>query len=162
MLRRISTKVGITKSKKEEANGTTNGTTNGVHDGKHSLEKRISSFMPNKASKKTETPDHTASRGDVESSFDQFASLIHAARRPLPSQSGDGAYLDHAEPSGLMQDIKSMGFKDAKTLMEVMRTKATGDLQDDKTYIMERTIQVITPLLRIQTNELTSLSIARC
>ena len=79
----------------------------------------------------------------MESSFEQFAQLIHAARRPLPTQSGDGAYLDHAEPSGFLQDVKALGFKDAKTLMEVMKSKATGELQDDKTYIMERTIQVI-------------------
>lgn len=35
-----------------------------------------------------------------------------------------------------------MGFKDVHTLMDVMKNKATGDLQDDKTYLMEHTIQV--------------------
>ena len=146
MLRRFSTKVGLSKGRKDDTNGmtngTTNGTTNGVADSKPNLEKRRSSFMPIKSSKKAETTDHSASRAEVESTFDQFSQLIHAARSPLPTQSGDGSYVDHAQPSGLMQDLKSMGFKDAKTLMEVMRTKATGDLQDDKTYMMERTIQV--------------------
>ena len=79
--------------------------------------------------------------GDVENSFAQFAQLIHASRRPLPTQSGDGAYLEHKEPSGLMSDMKALGFKDVHTLMDVMKNKATGALQDDKKYLMEKTIQ---------------------
>ncbi len=63
-------------------------------------------------------------------------------RQPLPTQSGDGSYLDHTQPSGLMSDIKAMGFKDVHTLIEVMKTKVKGELQDDKTYMMEQTIQV--------------------
>lgn len=35
-----------------------------------------------------------------------------------------------------MSDVKSLGFKDASTLMQVMKTKATGELQDDKTMLM--------------------------
>ena len=35
-----------------------------------------------------------------------------------------------------------MGFKDVHTLINVMKSKATGELQDDKTYLMEQTIQV--------------------
>lgn len=35
-----------------------------------------------------------------------------------------------------------MGFKDVHTLIDVMKNKATGKLQDDKTYMMEHTIQV--------------------
>ncbi|KAL9103552.1 MAG: hypothetical protein Q9163_001430 [Psora crenata] len=146
MLRRISTKVGLGKGKKEESNDTPNGQTNGVNNSKSTLLKRKSSVIPLTSSKNAETADHTARRGDVESSFAQFAQLIHAARRPLPSQSGDGAYLDQAEPSGLLQDLRAMGFKDVKTMMEVMRTKATGTIQDDKTYIMERTIQLVAGL----------------
>lgn len=55
---------------------------------------------------KKETANHNGSRGDVEESFAQFAQLVHASRRPLPTQSGDGAYLEHAEPSGLLADLK--------------------------------------------------------
>ena len=58
-----------------------------------------------------------------------------------PTQAGDGAYLDHEVPSGLLADIRSLGIKDVKTLAQVMRTKATGELQDDKTMLMERVIQ---------------------
>ena len=41
-----------------------------------------------------------------------------------------------------MSDIKAMGFKDVHTLIDVMKSKAAGELQDDKTYLMEHTIQV--------------------
>lgn len=154
MLRRFSTKFGKSKHDQTDGvngtNGITNGTTNGVDaNGTHTngtsaekpdLDKRRSSFGFRKG-KQTST-DHSASRDDIENSFAQFAQLIHASQRPLPNQSGDGAYLDHKEPSGLMADVKSLGFKDVHTLMDVMKTKATGALQDDKTYIMEKTIQV--------------------
>ena len=161
MLRRFSTKFG--KSRKDdgdavkETNGTTNGSsksaaTNGAYtngtsngasaSGNPGLDKRQSSFgIQTKKAKKAAT-DHSASRGDVESTFAQFAQLIHASQRPLPTQSGDGAYLEHKEPSGLMSDMKALGFKDVHTLMDVMKNKATGALQDDKTYLMEKTIQV--------------------
>lgn len=158
MLRRISTR--FHKSKDSEVNGvngtndvhdgserkstiTNGGSTNGVSAVKPSLEKRRSSFAFKSKSRKPEkeTVDHNASRSDVESSFAQFAQLLHASHRPLPTQSGDGAYLEHSEPSGLVSDIKSLGFKDAHTLMGVMKNKVTGELQDDKTYLMEKTMQ---------------------
>ena len=66
----------------------------------------------------------------------------HTQPRPLPTQTGDGVSLDHTHPSGMMSDIKAMGFKDLHTLMDVMKGKAKGELQDDKTYLMEHTIQV--------------------
>ena len=122
MLRRFSTKIGLSKEKGEQTNGTTNGTSNvvtknrntktngatntnvdGASDSKSMPEKRPTMFSQKS---KKETIDHGASRGDVEDSFAQFAQLVHAAMRPLPTQSGDGAYLEHAEPSGLLADIK--------------------------------------------------------
>ena len=92
--------------------------------------------------KPAEVEHSAAGRAEVESSLKQFGQLIHAARRPLPTQAGDGAYLDEEVSSSLFQDLKSLGFKDVKTLMQVMKTKATGEYQDDKTYLMENVIQV--------------------
>ncbi len=139
MLRRFSSKI-TGKGKNDESNGKVNGSSNGAKAERLNDTRRQSSFPPQQ--KPRETVDHSASRGEVESSFQQFAQLIHASRRPLPTQSGDGSYLDHTEPSGLMQDLKSIGFKDVNTLMQVMKQKKSGGLQDDKTYIMERVIQV--------------------
>ena len=95
-----------------------------------------------KETKAAEHVDHAAERGNVNSTFSQFAQVLHAAQRPLPTQTGDGSYLTKEESSGLLADIKNLGFKDIKTLKEVMENKAKGDLVDDKTYIMERVIQV--------------------
>ena len=139
---------GTTSSNGIQTNGSyANGAeTNGTSNEKPGPTKRGSSF--GFASKKSRTQasapttDHAASRADVENAFAQYAQLIHASRQPLPSQSGDGAYLDHEEHSGLLSDIKALGFKDVHTLMDVMKNKATGDLQDDHTYLMEKTIQV--------------------
>ena len=130
MLRRFSTKIGLSKEKAEQTNGRTNGTSigtsngtsngvskshdtttngatnmnvNGASDAKPVIEKRPTIFSQKS---KKETANHNGSRGDVEASFTQFAQLVHAARRPLPTQTGDGAYLEHAEPSGLLADIK--------------------------------------------------------
>lgn len=139
MLRRFSSK--FSKGKHEGANGVSNGVE------KPEVARRRSSFMPQKKEKEREKPpnnddDHAANRGDVESSFQKFAQLIHASNRPLPTQSGDGAYLDHPEPTGLMQDLKNIGIKDVRTLMELMKTKVKGELNDDKTMLMEHVIQV--------------------
>jgi hypothetical protein len=90
----------------------------------------------------TEQSDHTANRSEVESSFTQFAHLVHAAQRPLPNQSGDGTYIEEKQQhSGLWADLRSLGFKDAKTLAEVMKNTASGALVDDKSMLMERVIQ---------------------
>lgn len=95
MLRKFSTKF---KSRREEANGVNgtngikgaNGTTHGVTNGtngeskeKPALKERHSSFAPFKSKKETSnrSTDHSASRRDVENSFEQFAQLIHASVR---------------------------------------------------------------------------------
>jgi linoleate 10R-lipoxygenase len=63
---------------------------------------------------------HAATRADVASTFEQYAQLIHASRRPLPNQSGDGAYLEKDEPSGFWDDMRSIGIKDLKTVKHIM------------------------------------------
>lgn len=61
-----------------------------------------------------------ATRADVTSTFEQYAQLIHASLRPLPNQSGDGAYLEKDEPSGFWADMRSIGIKDLKTVIHIM------------------------------------------
>ena len=91
MLRKLSTRF---RSRKEEVNGVngTNGTThnvpngtNGESKGKPNLKERRSSFTPFKSKKDSSnhSVDHSASRQDVEDSFEQFAQLIHASVRIL-------------------------------------------------------------------------------
>ena len=146
MLRRFST---FRKAKKDNEAVKANGI-NGTNDvnganGVNVVKDVNGSSTPKQAltngnhAKKEPTENRNGS-AEGQGLLEQFAQLIHMSRRPLPTQSGDGAYLDHDIPSGLMDDLRSLGFKDVKTLMEIMRQKK-GALQDDKTYIMERVIQ---------------------
>src|ERR1700743_1374910 len=106
MLRKFSTT--FRKDKKKE-NGQVNGHTNGAAPSEK-ISRRQSAHL------KSEQPDHSAKREEVSGTFEQFAQVLHAAQRPLPSQTGDGSYLNKEEPSGLMADIKNLGFKDLKTV----------------------------------------------
>ncbi|KAL8994260.1 MAG: hypothetical protein Q9169_005713 [Polycauliona sp. 2 TL-2023] len=130
MLRRFSTR--FTGKKKDESrnkaltNGTTNGTTNGDH-------KRTELAVQH-----PDAPDFSVIQDDVSSNFEKFAHFLHASDRPLPPQSGDGAQLEEGHPSGFMQDLRTFGFKDINTVMQVMKTKATGELQEFHNYVVEQ------------------------
>lgn len=103
--------------------------------------KRFSKVSP--ARKSTNVEDsHPVKRGEVVAVFEKYAQAIHASREPLPNQTGDGTYLKHDQSTGLIDDIKSLGFKDIGTVKELIAQKASGELTDDKTYLMERIIQV--------------------
>jgi len=137
MLKRLST---FRKSKRDEesapkVNGTFNGKSNGTANGKKLVTNGSAAVHKEPAHE-----EHHGSEKDAQGLLEQFAQLVHASRRPLPTQTGDGAYLEHEVSSGVFADLKSLGFKDVKTLMEVMTSKK-GSLKDDKTYIMERVIQ---------------------
>ena len=148
MLRRLSTRFG--KDKKDEADGRTNGKVASNH--------RQSSVVGNGNKQSEPDVDHSVGRQEIETTFSKYAALIHASRRPLPNQTGDGQYLEHHEAGSLWGDLRTLGFKDVKTLMGVMQNKATGELQDDKTYLMERTIQVKMKLHFILSSKLTERS----
>jgi linoleate 10R-lipoxygenase len=81
-------------------------------------------------------------RADVENTFGKYAQLIHAARRPLPTKTGDGTYVKKKEQTGLLTDLGAMGIKGIRTLFAVKKQKRSGELVDDRTYLMERIIQV--------------------
>ena len=100
-----------------------------------------------------------ATRKDVENFFQEFAQLLHASRRTLPTQSGDGQYLDQAESSGLLADLKSLGLKDVKTVTHMLEDKASGKAQDDRELHMEEIMQLIAALPDRSANrvELTSM-----
>ncbi|KAF4310263.1 Cytochrome P450 [Botryosphaeria dothidea] len=132
MLRRLSTTF---KKDKKKANGSSSGSSpkdslNGSPTHEHSNQK----------------PDTSKGREEVSSTFSQFAQVLHAARRPLPTQTGDGSYVKRDAPASLFENLKTIGIGDAKTLKEVLGNKAKRDLIDDKTYLMERVIQLVADL----------------
>ena len=117
--------------------------TNGEAEPKGGKEnsKRFSRVSPSRKSFNHEETA-TVNRAEVVAVFEKYAQAIHASREPLPNQTGDGTYLKHDQSSGLFNDIKALGFRDVNTVKDLIKNKASGELVDDKTYLMERIIQV--------------------
>jgi linoleate 10R-lipoxygenase len=140
MFRRLSKTFKRDKdSNKAGTNGYTNGHTNGTP--KKGVD--VTSARPSGSSSEPDSSKETsATHEDVQDTFEQYAQLIHAAQRPLPNQSGNGAYLEKEEPTGFWADIKSLGLKDLRTVRHIMEDKAAGKPQDDRQMHMEEIIQV--------------------
>lgn len=105
-------------------------------------------------------------RDGITAAFKQFASSIHASRRPLPTQLGDGTVSIRKRQTGLTVDLKHLGKKgmcitcysfvctcaltrviDFKTLLDLVKSKLHGtEPLDDKTMLMERIIQIVAGL----------------
>lgn len=79
---------------------------------------------------------------NVNGKIAQVEQVVAAALRPLPSQTGDGSYVQTPTVTGLAKDLLHFDLKDAKTLAEVAKSAVTGDAVNDRDYIMERVIQV--------------------
>jgi hypothetical protein len=63
------------------------------------------------SSKKNNSAGLKADRTGVSQAFTQFGQLIHASRRPLPTQMGDGTYNEKKKKTGLRNDIKYLKWK---------------------------------------------------
>jgi membrane-associated phospholipid phosphatase len=72
----------------------------------------------------------------------QLEQVVAAALRPLPTQTGDGSYVQEPTVTGLAKDLLNFDLKDAKTLADMAKTAVTGKAVNDRDYIMERVIQV--------------------
>lgn len=79
---------------------------------------------------------------NVEKSISQIEQVISSSLRPLPTETGDGSYIKNPKTTGLAKDITHIDLDDVKTLVEAVKTGATGEPVDDREYIMERVIQV--------------------
>lgn len=129
MLRRISTQFKRNKD------------SNGDAEAKGKDSKRFSKVSAGRKSVATDD-NHQVKRAEVVAVFEKYAQAIHASQEPLPNQSGDSTFLKHDQSSGLFDDIKTLGFRDINTVKDLIKNKASGELVDDKTYLMERIIQV--------------------
>ncbi|KAK7937986.1 heme peroxidase [Apiospora aurea] len=144
--------------KSYEANGAhgTNGTkgsngTNGHFEERMNSESSVgvdkpSSNMSGPMKKEKAPPLPKPTRAGVDSSFAQFAQLIHASRRPLPIQNGDGTYTEAKKRPGLKKDLQALTRRDVRTVIDIVKGKLKGPIIDDKTMIMERTIQLVAGL----------------
>ncbi|PYH33482.1 peroxidase/cytochrome P450 family protein [Aspergillus neoniger CBS 115656] len=138
MLRRFSST--FKKSSKGDRDSKPNGTqVNG--------QKRQSKVpAPRKSSSDESHSDHGVESDDGVSVFEKYAQVLHASRRPLPNQNGDGTYLEQEHSGSLFKDLRALGFKDIGTLKDLIKTKAKGEYIDDKTMLMERIIQLVSSL----------------
>ncbi|KAI9681280.1 MAG: hypothetical protein M1817_002563 [Caeruleum heppii] len=89
---------------------------------------------------------YTPQRKDIERVFHQYGAVVHASLRPLPTQTGDGTYIEHKVPSTLWNDFKSLGLGDFDTILKMVKSKLLGDPLDDKKYLMEKVIQLASAL----------------
>lgn len=129
MLRRFSTQFKRNKD------------SNGDAEAKGKDSKRFSKATAARKSVSTDD-NHQVKRAEVVAVFEKYAQAIHASQEPLPNQTGDSTFLKHDQSSGLFDDIKTLGFRDINTVKDLIKNKASGELIDDKTYLMERIIQV--------------------
>jgi linoleate 10R-lipoxygenase len=138
MLRRISTQ--FKRSSKDNGDG------DKEPKSAEKTNKRFSKVSPTRKSTSNQEENHIVKRAEVVATFEKFAQAIHASNEPLPNQTGDGTFLKHDQSSGLINDIKSLGFRDVNTVKDLVKSKASGELVDDKTYLMERIIQMVADL----------------
>ncbi|CEL05332.1 Putative Psi-producing oxygenase A [Aspergillus calidoustus] len=84
--------------------------------------------------------------GGLGQSISQLENVVSASLRPLPTETGNGTYIAESTETGLVaglvQDMATVDVGDIRTLVEVIKNSATGEPVDDKSYVMERTIQL--------------------
>lgn len=85
-------------------------------------------------------------RQKVEEALASIRGVIKASWRPLPAQTGDGTYIVPPRETGFFHDILTTRIQDVATLFEAKMAEVKGDPVDDKTYLMERIIQVDDPV----------------
>ncbi|KAF2470788.1 heme peroxidase [Lindgomyces ingoldianus] len=85
--------------------------------------------------------------------FKQAASVVGAAVRPVPNQTGDGSDLDPEKENAILKrvlgditDLTHLRIEDADTLLKLSYAKLTGEPTDDKTYLMEGIIRAAAKL----------------
>ncbi|KAB8235692.1 peroxidase/cytochrome P450 family protein [Aspergillus alliaceus] len=97
--------------------------------------------------RKPSMQDMSPEQGGMVDSFKKYAALIQAARRPLPTETGDGSYIkDDSEHGSIWEDLRALKLQDVNTLKNVVENKASGQVVDDKTMLMERVIQLVAKL----------------
>ncbi|KAF1815585.1 heme peroxidase [Eremomyces bilateralis CBS 781.70] len=109
----------------------------------------IFGFTSGSKSEANRSSDRSADRKEVSIIFAKFAQLIHASQRPIPPAVGNAASIEGesgASSSSIWQDMQTIGINDVKTLKDLVGSKMAGDVMDDKTYLMERVIQLVADL----------------
>jgi linoleate 8R-lipoxygenase / 9,12-octadecadienoate 8-hydroperoxide 8R-isomerase len=87
------------------------------------------------------------SRADFVSALTQIGNAINASFRPVPTQTGDYTSLSHGEAkSSVLSEVKYLSVRNVQTLKDMLVEGLEGGFVDDRTYIMERVIQLAAEL----------------
>jgi linoleate 8R-lipoxygenase / 9,12-octadecadienoate 8-hydroperoxide 8R-isomerase len=89
----------------------------------------------------------TPSRADIESALAQVSNALHTSLGPTTTQTCDHTYFSagNAEPN-ILSGAKHISVRNIQTLKDMVAEGLAGNLIDDKTYIMERVIQLAAEL----------------
>ena len=86
--------------------------------------------------------DHEPPKDSVRATLDSLSDLFSHAIRPLPTETGDGTYIEPTLSTGLLRDLEALNIQDVDTLNKVVKEKFNNNGTNDKNYLMERVIQV--------------------
>lgn len=89
---------------------------------------------------------HVPTREAVLNTFTELSAVLHAALRPLPTQTGDHTYLEADKPNeSLLKQLKALNIENAGTVKDVI-AHLGGRPTDDRAYIMERVVRLASQL----------------
>lgn len=92
-------------------------------------------------------------RAKIGGPFKKLAGVVGAVNRPVPDDTGDGSHIDPDEENvmlkkilGDLQDFSHLRIENVQTIAGMVTEKVTGQLQDDKEYLMEGLIRIAATL----------------
>jgi len=87
------------------------------------------------------------SRADIESAIAQISDALQASLRPLTTETGDYIPLSDGKAKlDMLSGVKHLSIRNLQTVKDVLVEGLDGSLIDDRTYIMERVIQLAAEL----------------
>lgn len=89
---------------------------------------------------------HTSHREKIGAAIKSVSDLIKAATAPLPTQTGDGSIINKQKSTGVLKDVVQMRPRDVLTLVDLAKEAITGEPINDKTFLMERLVELSSKL----------------
>ncbi|KAF9888104.1 hypothetical protein FE257_009240 [Aspergillus nanangensis] len=89
----------------------------------------------------TEGQDPSTMQG-IGKTISELEKVVTASLRSLPTETGDGSYVAKSSDTGLVKDLPHFEISDVKTILDIVKSTATGEPMNDKHYIIERLIQL--------------------
>lgn len=81
----------------------------------------------------------------AEGRLSSLIETVRASLAPLDKNAQPSTNDDDASQTGLISDIRSLGFEDYGTLMQFLNTSVTG-INDDNNHLLERLVQLLAKL----------------